>query len=192
MCEWRAAIGQGPVGVGRPHRSGEPVVGVVRNRHGVVRVAIGDDGDHWSEDLFSRNAHAVVSGGEQGGLDVPARVRVQPSPGDSAPPMTSLAAFVLTDLDVVTDALLLAFARPVGRPTFGIARITHPQGGHFRGERVNVPRRGAARAPEHGVKRVADLAAVGQAGPTARRRGYLLRAPRHRGRWQRTFHRVRD
>ena len=104
--------------------------------------------------------HGVVGGGEQGGLDVPA-------PFESARHVGAAddqsRAFVLPDLDVAADPLLLALGDQRAHLGVGIGGIAHPQGGHLGSQRVDV----LVVTPlghQHTGQRVADLPTVGQAG----------------------------
>src|SRR5690606_24354691 len=62
-----AGHGEGPVGVGRPDRAGEAVVGGVGQFHCVVDVAVAEHGEHGSEDFFARGCGVAVQSRQYGG-----------------------------------------------------------------------------------------------------------------------------
>src|SRR4051794_34220560 len=96
--------------VARPHRSRQPVVGVVRDAYGSVvigLVVVRDDREDGAEDLLLRDPHPVVDVGEQRGCDVPAAVETV---GHLLPADHEPCAFVLAGGDVAAHPLLLALS----------------------------------------------------------------------------------
>src|SRR5580693_1606783 len=121
------------LGVGGPHRAAEAVVGVVGYPDGVFFVAVGDDGQHGSEDFFLRDRGGVVDVGEHSWLDEPAAVQV---PGASA--ACDQAGAVAGSL---SDIPFNAVAVPVGGhgPDLGgwVEGVAHGQRGREGRERVD-------------------------------------------------------
>ena len=90
--------------VGGPHRTGQPVVGVVGDADRVVLVAVAQHRQHRAENLLPGDAHVVGGVGEQRRLARTSRART----GSRSPPSDDAGAFAAARLDVVLDAALLA------------------------------------------------------------------------------------
>src|SRR5260370_6268841 len=56
------------------HSPVEPVGRVIRDRNRLVLVLVGENGEHWAEDLLLRDPVAGLDVGEDGRLDVPASI----------------------------------------------------------------------------------------------------------------------
>ena len=103
----------------RIHRARQSVVGVVRDRDGLVDRVERDDDQHRAEDLLLGDPHIVGHVGEQGRFDVEAGVRVR---RDSAAGHEA-GSLLLADLDVVEHATLLSFGGKRTEEGVVLARI---------------------------------------------------------------------
>ena len=114
----------------RPNAGTQPVGGIVRDGDGLFRVLEGGHGQHWSEDLFLEDAHLVVAL-EHGGLDVIPRGEVALQLRRSTT-REHLGTFLLADIDVAEDLLVLVIAGLCAKHGSTIQRTAELHGFHAR------------------------------------------------------------
>src|ERR1043166_6078381 len=141
----------------RPHGSGEAVDRVVRDAHRVLLVAVGDDRQHGTENLFLRDGHVVAHFSEHRGTHIVAARRH--AFGRLGAAGDELRAFREPLADVAAHALELRLGSERPEPCgFGERIADRESRGHFGGDpgclRIKSFRN------EHSSKRRAGLAGV--------------------------------